>query len=184
MQRKQVQGGIYLRPELTGFLTVEADWKGEWHEHPFDELVYICRGAFIAEHGSRRLPLQRGAAVLMPADVRHRFSSSAPNSCMLYIGASYRCHGIPIRLSAADCVSIDRPDTLAVLHRAAELFCTAPGEDAPVLSASLFSQLIPLWESFSTPLHTNHEDTLTAARIKENLSEHIHEKIVPAELAA
>ena len=184
MQRKQVQGGMYLRTELTGYLTVGADWQGEWHEHPFDELVYICSGSFFSECAGVRLQLQSDAAVLIPSGVRHRFCGAAPNSCMLYIGASYRCYGLPVKLSVAGCIGIDMPEMLAVLHRAAKFFSSAPGEDIPVLPASLTAQLIPLWEKLAPPLHTGQEDALIAARIKEYLSEHIHEKIVPEELAA
>ncbi len=183
MLRKQVQGGMYLRSELTGQLTVEADWQGEWHEHPFDELVHICRGSFFLEWAGQHRHVSSGSAILIPAGIRHRFRSMAPESRMLYIGASLRYHEVPVKLALTDCAGITTEPALAALRNADALFC-APCQTPAVLPASLIAQFTPLWESYLPPLLPGEEDAVTANRICEYLSDHIGEKIIAEKLAA
>ena len=85
MERLQADIDAVIRLELVGHMLTDHRWDGFEHRHSFEELLYILKGPVSFCTQQQTVLLQQGETLLVPRDVSHRVTATAPSS-FLYLG--------------------------------------------------------------------------------------------------
>ena len=87
--RNQTEYNLYIRLELAGTLKCSEAWTGDEHRHAFWEILYVSSGSCNVTCDGRVDTLNADDAILLSPMELHRFSTTVPETVLVYIG--FRC---------------------------------------------------------------------------------------------
>ena len=85
MNRTQSQINSVLRIELVGHMITDQSWDGFSHQHDFEELVYVMKGAIVCHCGEKQVALTKGQMMIVLRKTLHQITADEPSS-FLYVG--------------------------------------------------------------------------------------------------
>jgi AraC-like DNA-binding protein/mannose-6-phosphate isomerase-like protein (cupin superfamily) len=88
-ERIQFEVKDYIRLELIGLLVSPPSWIGDFHQHPFWELVYIIKGRGLMKYRGKDQPYERDDVLVLEPNQAHRMHNSKSEDLeVIYIGFS------------------------------------------------------------------------------------------------
>jgi len=179
-RRKQIEIDYGVRLELTGYVSMPPRWIGNFHSHPFWELIFLVDGKGNFEvKGRKALPIKGPGILLVKPGIRHQFRVIGSSSAsMLYIGFSCTSSKTDSSLPEVHELEATDPHLLAVAAELAEasedsreMILTRFKPRLLVIISEIASRLMEQGQGVVAPSSDRH--TILVEKIKEYLKAHL-----------
>ena len=195
--REQLELNENIKLTLFGRVSCEPGWKGDRHQHPFWELVYIHKpnpDDYIIGWDNGEYREKDNTLYLMPPHVNHIFENTGKIEAQnLYIGFSFHCQQSPEEMESVPMVLPD--DSVAVLRIKALLNEITEPLNSEELAQALNSRRMDVMRCIMELIHWMTEQNATISnrlidrnavlidKIKEYILDHLDRYISVDELA-
>lgn len=169
---------------LIGHRLADAGWNDVWHQHDFDELIYVLKGPVTCQTATQKKSLQTGQLLLIPKNTSHRMTTATAAS-FLYVGF----HTNLADLTDAYMQAVDSSCHDAVASLAQELDEVATAVFSQVTTFSecvpqVLIKLLPALLVLGHPPKEQESKQLLSNHIRHRVQNNRHKSVRVEELAA